>query len=167
MGWRDYAKQVQSAGHTRHDRHDSPSDGPSVPNVPNVPGGPPLAPLDDRLATERLRKWHSRLSRVDEFTSPPGWTLNDWLRLVDGSIWLYENFASQAVRDHWSALDLFGYLPAMPGCGGLADRLKDARNLKLADGRACWSSFGVKQQFCRGGSLDLLGSGLVLLWDGA
>lgn len=125
-------------------------------------GGTP-APIDERIAVARLKEWHGRLSRVDEICSPPGWALNDWLRLLDSALWLYENFASQAAREGWSALDLFGYQPALPGCGGLADRLKDARNLKLAEGRACWSFLGVKERFCRGGALDL--AGIVPLWE--
>lgn len=163
MGWRDYAKQVQEGGHNRHNRHESPPDGPNVPIVPNVLGSPPRAPLDEGAAKARLREWHAHLSRVDEFASPPGWPLNGWLRVVDSSCWLYENFASEAVRQHWSALDLFGVMPAGPGNGGLADRMRDARNLKLSDGRAAWSSFGVPSRFCRGGSLDL--PGIVLLWE--
>ena len=121
------------------------------------------APIDERIAVARLKEWHGRLSRVDEFCPPQGWARKDWLRLVDSALWLYENFASQAVREGWSALDLFGYLPALPGCGGLADRLRDARNLKLAEGRAYWSFLGVKERFCRGGALDL--AGIVPLWE--
>lgn len=112
-----------------------------------------------------LREWHARLSKVDEFTPPLGWTLNQWLKTVDASCWLYENFASQAVRDGWSALVLFGVLPEKPGEGGLADRLGDARNLKMSDGRASWTSWGVRQSFARGTGDDLAVSGLMPLWS--
>jgi hypothetical protein len=125
-------------------------------------GGTP-ALIDERIAVARLKEWHSRLSRIDEFCPPSGWKMNDWLRLVDTACWLYENFASQAAREGWSGLDLFGYLPDLPGWGGLADRLKDARNLKLTEGRACWSFLGVKDRFCRGGALDL--EGILPLWE--
>jgi hypothetical protein len=62
--------------------------------------------------------------------------------------WLYENFASQAVRDGWSALDLFGVDVAEPGEGGLA-----------ADA-ASWRSWGASKIYLRGS-----GQGLVTLWE--
>jgi hypothetical protein len=104
------------------------------------------------------------LCKVDEFTPPPGWTLNQWLKTLDASYWLYENIASQAARDGWSALDLFGVLPQKPGWGGLADRLGDARNLKMAAERASWSGAGVRQSFARGAGEDLAASGCVPAW---
>jgi len=155
MGWRDYAREVQGRRDVRDERDNSPVAPPSGSIVPSVP---------EAVAQSRLREWHARLSSMDEFTSPPGWTLNQWLKTLDASYWLYENFASQAVRDGWSALDLFGVLPQKPGWGGLADRLGDARNLKMAEGRASWSSFGVRQSFGRGCGEDLAGSGLIEAW---
>jgi hypothetical protein len=89
------------------------------------------------------------------------------MTLVDSACWLYESYGSQAVRLGWSSLDLWGLLPAVPGAGGLADRIGNARNLKLSDDLACWSFLGVKQQFARGGGEDLVTSGLVPLWRAA
>jgi hypothetical protein len=90
--------------------------------------------------------------------------LNQWLTLVDAALWLYENFGSQAVRLGWSTDDLFGALPSRPGSGGVADRIGNARNLKLTDDRTYWSFLGVKHQFPRGGGENLMTSGLVPLW---
>lgn len=122
--------------------------------------------ISERLASARLREWHGRLTRLDHFTSPPDWSLNRWLNTVDAAMWLYETFASQLVRDGFTAADLFGVLPAYPGDGGLADRLGNARNLKLLDGTAHWRTvYGVHKQFPRGGGVDLAKGGLVLLWE--
>lgn len=107
-----------------------------------------------------LRDWHKHLSGVDQFVSPPGWTLDDWLRLTDTAFALYEGQASYAVRNGWTALDLFGVRPGMPRCGGLADQLRGARNLKLDGGRAYWSRMGVPFRTNVG-----CGQGCVLLWE--
>jgi hypothetical protein len=98
---------------------------------------------------------------VDQFTSPPGWEINQWLGLIDAACWLYENFGSQAVRAHWSALDLFGVSPDGPGAGGIAERIGNARNLKLGEGLAYWSFMGSTGRFKRGSA----GSNLIPLWE--
>lgn len=122
--------------------------------------------VSERLASARLREWHSHLRCLDHFTSPPGWALNRWLDTVDAALWLYEGFAAQLVHDGFTAADLFGVLPAHPGEGGLADRLGNARNLKLLDGKAHWKTVhGLHRQFPRGGGVDLAIGGLVLLWE--
>ena len=145
MGWREYAREAQGLRDDRDDRSASAARGAVVPEA---------------VAQSRLREWHARLSTVDEFTSPPGWTLNQWLKTLDAACWLYESFASQAVRDGWSALDLFGVLPHEPGRGGLADRLSDCRGLVMAADAASWRSWGVAKTFRRG-----MGRGLTLLWE--
>jgi hypothetical protein len=101
-----------------------------------------------------------RLSKVDELTSPPGWTLNQWLKTVDAALWLYETYASRAARDGWSALDLFGVDLARPGKGGLAARLGDKRVLIMGAEAASWRSWGCSRIFLRGA-----GQGLVPLWE--
>lgn len=157
MGWRDYAKEEQGVGHTRHTGHNSPDLGSSVPSVPSVP---------EDVAVRRLKLWHGKLSALDHLTSPPHWSLGRWLDTVDASLWLYETFASQLVREGWTAADLFGVLPAYPGEGGLADRMGTARNLKLLDGVAHWKALdGVHKQFPRGGGVDLAKGGLRLIWE--
>jgi hypothetical protein len=122
--------------------------------------------VSERLAIARLREWHSHLRALDHLTSPPHWSLGRWLDTVDASLWLYETFASQLVREGWTAADLFGVLPAYPGEGGLADRMGTARNLKLLDGVAHWKALhGVHKQFPRGGGVDLAKGGLRLIWE--
>jgi len=150
MGWRDYAREVQSHGDNRANRDKSLPPEANLRDVSNVP---------EAVAQSRLREWHSGLSAIDELNSPPGWTLNQWLKTLDASYWLYENFASQAVRDGWSANDLFGVLLQKPGWGGLADRLGDNRGLIMDRDRARWRSFGVPETFGRGG-----GDGMMPLW---
>jgi hypothetical protein len=100
------------------------------------------------------------LSTFDEFTSPPGWSLNEWLKTIDAAAWLYENYASRAARDGWSALDLFGVDLSKPGGGGLADRLGDKRVLIMGAEAASWRSWGCSRIFLRG-----TGEGLVPLWE--
>lgn len=62
-------------------------------------------------------------------------------------------------------VDLFGVLPGKWGWGGLCDRLKGARNLKMDADLAVWSVFGVRETFCRGGGDDLVAVGLVSIWE--
>ncbi|MFZ1742503.1 MAG: hypothetical protein WAT93_06590 [Pontixanthobacter sp.] len=78
---------------------------------------------------------------------------------------LYENYASRAVRNGWSAHDLFGVLPWHPGWGGLCDRLQGARNLKMDRDRALWSRRSIRDQTCRCAGDDLLASSLTLIWE--
>lgn len=107
-----------------------------------------------------LRDWHRHLSAVDQFVSPTDWTLDAWLKLTDTALWLYESHASYAVRNGWSVHDLFGVRAGMPRCGGLADQLDGARDLKLSGGRAYWSRMGVQFRMNVG-----CGDGCVLLWE--
>jgi len=150
MSWRDKAQRVLGERDNRDDRDNSPPIGSIVP----------IGTVGEATAAARLREWHKHLSGVDQFVSPPGWTLDDWLRLTDTAFALYEGQASYAVRNGWTALDLFGVRPGMPRCGGLADQLHGARNLKLDGGRAFWTSLGV--QFRTGIGC---GQGCVLLWE--
>lgn len=152
-GWRAIADEALRGRNDRYDRNESP---PIVPIDPIVPANP----------TRLLKLWHGKLSALDHLVSPPGWSLGRWLDTVDASLWLYETFASQLVREGWTAADLFGVLPAYPGDGGLADRMGTARNLKLLDGVAHWKALhGVHKQFPRGGGVDLAKGGLRLIWE--
>lgn len=146
MGWREYAREIQEGGDNRDDRDISPAP----------------RQVAEATAIGLLRTWHGRLNGVDQMTAPSGWEPGRWATLIDASLWLYENYASQAVRGGWTDLDLFGVLHK-PGRGGLADRLEGARNLKLSDDRAVWSSRGVRETFARGYGDDLKRAGLVPL----
>ena len=154
MGWREYAKQVREGRDNRDDKDKTQPKAAIVPFVPNVP---------EAVAVRRLDDWCVRLNKIDAFTSPPGWTLDQWLRAVDASTWLFENFAEQAVRSGWSALDLFGVLPKHNGVGGLADRIGDARNLKMSDGLATWASVGTSHKLGRG--WGDYAEGIVPIWE--
>jgi len=112
-----------------------------------------------------LREWHSHLAPLDFNTAPSGLTLNQWRQLHEDSWWIYEQFASRAVRDGWSVHDLFGVLPWHLGWGGLCDRIKGARNLKMEGPKAIWSSWGVRDWTCAGAGDSLITSGLVLIWE--
>lgn len=114
---------------------------------------------------QRLREWHAKLEPLAELPAPDGIDPARWRELVCDSWWVYERFCSQAVRDGWSALDLFGVLPWKPSLGGLVARLGGARNLKMAGQKAVWSSWGVPDWTCIGGGDDLATSGIVLLWE--
>lgn len=155
--WRTLAETIRQGGegeHNRHVRHESSEAAPIAPIVPNVPANP----------ARDLRLWHAKLSRLDDCNAPEGckaW----WQQACDDSFWIYENFAGQAVRDGWSANDLFGILPWHPGWGGLACRLRGARNLKMEGPKAVWSRFGVTDWTCRGAGDDLVCSGLKLIWE--
>lgn len=107
-----------------------------------------------------LQDWHKHLSAVDQLVTPEHWTLDAWLKLTDTAFWLYENHASYAVRNGWTALDLFGIREGMPKFGGLADLLDGARNLKLVGGKAYWSHFGARFNIGVG-----IGPGCTLLWE--
>lgn len=114
-----------------------------------------------------LRDWHRYLAALDFNTAPAGFALNWWRQTCDDAHWIYEHFASRAVRVGWSAHDLFGILPWHPGWGGLCDRIRGARNLKMeVDGRkAAWSNWGVTDWTCAGAGDQLITSRLVLIWE--
>lgn len=112
-----------------------------------------------------LREWHGRLVGIDDCRAPAGFSIIWWQQACDDARWIYENFASCAVRDGWSAHDLFGVLPWRPGWGGLCDRVRGARNLKMAGQKALWSSWGVRDWTCAGTGDQLITSGLVLVWE--
>lgn len=150
MTWRDKAQRALGDRDNRDDRDESP------PNDPIVP----IGTVPEAAAGARLREWHAHLSAIDHFVTPPDWTLDGWLKLTDTALWLYEQHSSYAVRNGWSALDLFGVRVGMPGCGGLADLLGNARDLKLSGGRAYWSRTGVQFRMNVG-----CGDGCVLLWE--
>jgi hypothetical protein len=111
-----------------------------------------------------LRDWHSHLAPMNADAAPAGFTRQRWRELHGDSWWIYENYASRAVRDGWSALDLFGVLPSRPGWGGLCDRLQGARNLKMAGPKAIWSNGTVPDSLCIGAGEALAPSGLVPIW---
>lgn len=124
-------------------------------------------PLTSQPPAVVLREWHRHLAALDDLKPPPGYALNWWAQAVRDAWWIYENFASRAVRDGWSAYDLFGLLPWHPGWGGLCDRLRGARNLKMevAGRRAVWSHGRFPDWTCAGASDALLSSGLMLIWE--
>lgn len=111
-----------------------------------------------------LRDWHRHLSALDERQPPAHFDPARWWQMVEDACWVYENFAGQAVRDGWSALDLFGVLPFDVTLGGLVPRLAGARNLKMDRDRAIWSNWGVRDWTCRGTGDGLMTSGIVPLW---
>jgi hypothetical protein len=88
-----------------------------------------------------------------------------WQRACDDACWIYENFASRAARDGWSAHDLFGVLPWHPGWGGLCDRLQGARDLEMVGPKAKWSLFSAPGWTCAGAGDQLITSGLLLIWE--
>ena len=115
------------------------------------------------------REWYvfvraEEMSR-DKYPYTAGLTGQRWRELHGDSWWIYENYASRAVRDGWSALDLFGVFVPRIGWGGLCDRLQGARNLKMAGPKAIWSRLGVADSFCIGAGDALAASGLVLIWQ--
>jgi hypothetical protein len=102
---------------------------------------------------------------LDPYAPPRAVDGARWQDLRDDSWWIYENFASQAVRDGWSALDLFGLLPWDNKLGGLVARLRGARNLKMAGPKATWSHWGIADWTCASAGDGLVSSGITLLWE--
>lgn len=127
--------------------------------------GAPGRPISESQARATLRHWHGRLRVLDPLVPPAAFDRARWETLRDDSWWIYENFASQAVREGWSALDLFGVLPFDHKLGGLVARLQGARNLKMSGQRATWSSWGVTDWTCASGGEGLASSGITLLWE--
>jgi hypothetical protein len=161
-GWRQFAESIRQdddAGTkgTKGTKH--PVEAPFVPIVPIVPKAPPINPAPV------LRDWHHHLVAIDDCRAPDGQSIMWWQQACDDARWIYENFASRAVREDWSAHDLFGVLPWHPGWGGLCDRLKGARNLKMAGPKAVWSNWGVPDWSCIGAGDQLITSGLMLIWE--
>lgn len=153
-------KWAERAGHfeAEETRADSANSADSPPFGTNGTNGTKfVVPINPALA---LRQWHASLSSVDQFVTPAGWQLDDWLRLTDTAFWLYENHAAYAVRHGWTGLDLFGVRPGYPERGGLADLLNGARNLKLSGGKAYWSHFGASFSIGIG-----IGKGCVPIWE--
>lgn len=163
-GWRQFAEHVRADGEGDPETRIALAqvDGPFVPIVPNVSMVPNVAPLDPAFA---LRAWHRHLVALNDHRAPGGFPRLRWKQACDDARWLYENFAGRAVRDGWSAHDLFGVLPWHPGWGGLSDRVKGARNLKMESQRAVWSSWGVPEWFCAGAGDQLVSSGIMLIWE--
>ena len=143
-------------------------DQPPKPTKPSFAGfdGYPRGPISQDKAADTLCDWDRYLLSLNFDTAPDEFTLNRWRQLVDDAEWIYEHFASQLVREGWSALDIFGVLPWREDGGVLLDRLQGARNLKLdGEGRAFWSRFGVTFSTCRGVGEHLVRSGLRLVWE--
>lgn len=159
MGWKQFAEEVRGAESVRANRanrDDSPGIAPNGPFVPIVSHS-----ID---ASRALKLWHSHLAPLDAENAREGcreW----WGRAVRDSHWIYENYTGQAVRDGWSAHDLFGILPAHPTWGGLTARLRGARDLKMSGPKAAWSNYGVKDWTCRGAGDDMISSGLRPIWE--
>lgn len=155
MGWRDYAKEIQGAGHTRHTRHDSSPSAPSVPNVPSVPG---VLPLNRDRA---LKRWVTALEMLDPCQPREGFSMGRWQKLYDCSVWWIESFGRQAALDGWGTSDVFGVVPQVEGHGGLIDQLGDHRGLVMTADEARWRWRGVRPQVYRRGSWP----GLAPWWD--
>jgi hypothetical protein len=153
-GWRQFADNIRRSDDAAGEGSRSPEDRTIVPFVPIVPQPPSLNP------TAVLRKWHEQLSPVDPCRAPPGWSGENWRTLIEDAHWLYESFASHAVRDGWTAADLFGLWPSKPHWGGVADRLQGSRSLVMMRDRARWSRWGQAERFCRGAY-----PGLRPLWE--
>lgn len=146
----------------------APPDQPPKPLEPGFGGfrGDRPRAISETQARTTLRHWHGRLRALDPLAPPEGFTMGRWQDLCDDSWWLYETWASQLVREGWSAQDVFGVVPLLPTGGVLLDRLRGARNVKLdGEGRAFWSLSGVTMQTCRGAADSLMSSGLVLVWE--
>lgn len=158
-GWRQFAESIQHGDVAAAEVAGAPEDRTFVPFVPIVPKAPLLNPA------RALRDWHDHLVAIDDCRVPAGQSIMWWQQACDDARWIYENFASRAVRDGWSAHDLFGVLPWHPGWGGLCDRIKGARNLKMEGQRAAWSSWGVPDWACSGAGDQLVTSGIVLIWE--
>ena len=107
-----------------------------------------------------LARWHEKIVALDDDRPPDGFNRRRWLNFLDDAVYVYEGFASVAVRAGWDAADLFGCRPGVPHRGGLVDQLQGARSLKLDGPVAHWTSFGVRFRTCRG-----CGSGLRVVWD--
>jgi hypothetical protein len=155
--WRKTAetmRQGEAARHNRHDRHDSPSNAPNVPIVPNVPADP----------ARTLKRWRAELESLDWSAPRFGLHLHRWQRVLEDSGWLLDRFGEQAARDGWSECDLFGVLPGKDAWGGVADRLRAARSLKMTTERACWRDLitGEPDGFVRGQGDKLM---LVVMWE--
>lgn len=133
MGWRDKARQALEGGHNRHDRAQKVEKAPNVPNVPNVPASP------ERV----LRFWHSKLSALDPLTVPDGFEAREWRQLIEDCHWLYEGFASAAVRDGWDAQALWGCWVGYAPAGGLAQQLRGSRQIVFDGPRAVYRQWGV------------------------
>ena len=160
-GWRQFAESIRQndgAGTIGTKGTKPPAEAPFVPYVPIVPKA-----MSNPASL--LRKWHSQLVMLDDCLAPSGFQLGWWQQACDDARWVYEGFASRAVQDGWSAHDLFSVLPWRHGWGGLCDRLRGARNLKMDRDRAVWSHVGGKDSMCRGAGDDLVKAGLVLIWD--
>ena len=128
-------------------------------------GGEPECRISEKAQRERQREWRVQLAGLDPWRPVAGIEGQRWRNLCEDAFWIFEKFGEPAARDNWSGLDLFGVLPVKPYWGGLADRLRGARNLKLVDGRARWAHMGVPEQWNRGSGLALVSSGLLLMWE--
>ena len=140
MGWREYAKQVQSPGDNRDNRDNSSAEGANVPNVPN--GSPPLDPF------RAVKLCRAGLASLDPVKPLHRLTELRWRQLLGDAAWLLANFGTAAFCDGWTAGELFGLwwwddagrMRLKAGFGGIAERLQESRSLKLTADRACWRS---------------------------
>lgn len=154
MSWREQAKAILEAGHVRHDRHNSSDLTPNVPNVPIVPGVVALDPA------RVLKVWHGRLAKLEPLQPSDGFGKSEWADLVDDSWWLYENFASVAVRQGWGAQGLWGVRVGIPHGGGLAQLLRTSRSVLFLDGIATVTRLGVQMK-----RNPECGHGCLLVWE--
>ena len=150
MGWREYAKQAQGAGDKRDTRDASPVIGPNVSNVPNVLRIPSLDPISVQ------REWRGELAKLEDGKPLHDYSPGRWRVLVDDACWLFNEFGDQAAFNGWSTADLFGRWPGHhDGWGGLADRLRGARDLKMGADVATWRGRFRVEQYPRGCFPDL------------
>ena len=111
-------------------------------------------------ATHQLRYWHLRLAKLDPLRPPEGFGKSEWADLVDDSWWLYENFASVAVRQGWGAQGLWGVRVGVPHGGGLAQLMRTSRSVLFSDGIAIVTRLGVQMK-----RNPECGHGCLLVWE--
>ncbi|MCP5389167.1 MAG: hypothetical protein H6915_05320 [Novosphingobium sp.] len=99
------------------------------------------------MATAIQREWRAHLSRLDDASPLHDYSPRRWWVLVDDACWLFNEFGAQAAFNGWSTADLFGRWPGHhDGWGGIADRLRGARDLKMGADVATWRGrFRVEQ----------------------
>jgi hypothetical protein len=107
-----------------------------------------------------LKVWHGKLAKLDPLSPAEGFAKFEWADLVDDSWWLYENFASVAVRQGWGAQGLWGVRVGVPHGGGLAQLMRTSRSVMFFDGIAIVTRLGVQMK-----RNPECGHGCPLVWE--
>jgi hypothetical protein len=116
------------------------SRGHQSPNPPACKSPEPAA-LDPMSL---LKRWHGKLSKLGPLSPAEGFRSGDWADLVDHSWWLYENFASVAVRQGWGVEGQWGVRIGLPHGGGLAQLMRTSRSVLFADRIATITRLGIR-----------------------